>query len=663
MRKNVYLLDLGTGTDRGLLPLACGLIAAYAKTIPIINNSCNISIHMLNEGLDELIDDIQNPYVVGVSCYVWNFYGSVEISKRLKERYPEVKIIWGGPSIPAKAHRINSFFKKHLYLDVAVHLEGELTFADLLEHYLSGHDLKDCAGITFRDGKDVITNPMRVRISDFTSIPSPFLTGIFDDLINKYGDYIVGALWETSRGCPFKCSFCDWGNAIVNKVNRLEVDRVLKEIEWASDRGICYIYATDANFGITVKRDLEIAEGFVDISRNNGFPSTLVLNWTKNSSENIIKIAEALYKGGVTTNITLSHQSFHKPTLEAIQRDNIKPAYLRELKEKLHGKNLATYDELILALPEETLETFVEGIEKTCNPHVKDQLNIYLCVVLENTHLQESKERYGIKTRECAVGLNRRRFKYPRFGVDEIVVETSSMPVEDWKKAYEIAWLYISLYNFRVAYFPMLYLKHICGARVTDFVRFVLDRVDENLPSFDRALKHLRNNRQLILDNISSVSPVEGGDGVSLTPDEAMAFLFFTRMDDTYDELKYIIKLFISDYNYDIEDDVIDEIIKYQKCRVPIFNRTKNQYSFDTNIPVIFDRISRGKDPVSLCREHTKIMILDKGHDYKTETEFNLRRVACGYTLNLDDAIMKDTAYIPMARNTNLAGKFADNYV
>ena len=990
MKENVYLVDLGTGTDRSLLPLACGLISSYCHTVPEIKDNYNIQIRMLGQGLDELMDELVDPVVVGFSCYVWNFFGSVEISRRLKEKYPDVLVVWGGPSIPAKERRIGQFFREYPFVDILVHLEGEITFADILLKRLHKEPLSECLGISYRsksmsllhDGFN--TNVFRDRIKDFSVVPSPFLNGIFDKLLDRYGDHIVGALWETSRGCPFKCfhentriitsrcpnqkakdikvgdflmcidektreiretevkqvfsrtaqnllkitfednscikvtdehpfylnekwveaknlqvndeifhityldkisfnkkvanpakrpevrakisktvtklfkngfktrlfekgfqkkhrcrdknvldafykrhsermknnnpmkrkdvqekqtktllghiadgsvipymctpqyweklknspnkleikflkmlkdefgdrykftgdgssrigyyapdyldesnhkiielngcywhncqqcfsdtepskrdkdriskfedagykaavvwshelkdedklfkrlrnfthnrkkitkieklkgcyrvvnfscypyenyfaeyilshncSFCDWGNAVVNKVNRLELNRVLKEVEWVADKNLHYVYATDANFGITVKRDLEIAEGFVDVFKRRGTPDTLILNWTKNSSKSIVTIAEALWAGGVTTNVTLSYQSFHQPTLDAIERTNIKPAYLDELKKEFHSKGVPTYNELILGLPEETLETFVSGIDKACSPHIKDQLSIYLCVILENTGLMESMEKYGIETRQCAVGLNRRKFKYPRFGEDQIVVETNTMPQKDWEKAYEVAFAFTCFYNLRVAYFIILWLKYVQKAKVTDFIKFLLS---SEYPSISRVTKHLKATKQSILDSISSVKAVEGGDGVALTPHEAMTFLLLNDMDQTYTDLRDAVCGFCAKYGYSVDMNILDEIIQYQKARIPVFDYPQLKYRFKTNIPYFFQELTESCRLVDIQEDDMEIEIIPLKHPYKTETEYNLRRVACGYTLNLAGA-------------------------
>ena len=98
------------------------------------------------------------------------------------------------------------------------------------------------------------------RIRELECIPSPYLSGSFDRLIEAYPENEWLILWETNRGCPFQCTFCDWGSATKTKVRKWDMDKLFEEIEWFADNKIPYIDCCDANFGIFTDRDLSLAK-------------------------------------------------------------------------------------------------------------------------------------------------------------------------------------------------------------------------------------------------------------------------------------------------------------------------------------------------------------------------------------------------------------------
>ena len=660
-KKKVYLIDLGTGTDRSLLPLSCGLVKSFAQSIPILSTNLEIDILMLESSLEEVVSEIDDPFCVGIACYCWNFLGSVDISRMIKKKW-DCPVVWGGPQVPSRPHRIQGFMDKYKCVDILVHGEGELTFASLAYKLMMGEDLDKCSGISFRSGDSVITTPSRDKTRDLSVIPSPYLNGIFDEVLNRYRSNIVGALWETNRGCPFRCTFCDWGSALVNKVNYFDIERVKKEIEWVSRKRIHYVYATDANFGIKVDRDLDISSFFVEQAALRGFPNTLILNWTKNSHKNIVKIADVLLQGGIITNVTLSYQSLNPAVLDAIERDNIKPDYLIELKHEFHERAIPTYSELILGLPEETFESFIEGLESSISTNIYDQTMIYLCCVLENTQLREDKEKYGIETRTCAVGLNRRIFKFERFGEDEIVISTNAMTRKQWEELYEISFMFMALYNLKVAYFIMVFLHVQFGVKFLYFIRFVIDN-SERYPRFHKAIQHIRSNRQLIIDNKGSVSSPEGSEGVAFTPHEASVFLLLSDTDETYQQLRELFRDFLDANSLSVEADIFDDVCKYQELSIPKFGEDFVSHSFHTTAPIFLHQVTHGKDFENIEHGPTLLTFANKAHDYETKVEFDRRRVSCGYSINLNTIKVQnrlDVRYDFLARNPNLAGKFGE---
>lgn len=639
MKKNIYLIDLGTGTDRSLIPLGCGLIISYAKTFKELNKNYSFEILMMENTLEEIVDELHNPYVVAFACYVWNFLGCQELAKLIKKKFPNVKIIFGGPSIPHEKQKIESFLRKNTSVDILVHMEGEKTFSDILLYYLHRQDLSNCKGISFiGKNQNLITTEKRERIKDLSEVPSPFLTGIFDKLYERYKKFIVGILWETNRGCPFSCTFCDWGNASVNKVTRYPIHRVVDEIKWASERKINYVYCTDANYGIKFDRDFEITEKIVEIVKKNKYPNTFVLNWSKNQHKNVIKIAEKFREAGINTNTTISLQSFNPPTIEAVKRGNIKMEEYMNLKNQYHLKGLSTYTELILGLPEETTETFLNGLDKAMSPNMYDQFMVYTANILENTELSRNIELYDIKTSKCAVGLNRRKLKYSRFGEDEIVIGTATMTTKEWSRLYKISYLLLSMYNLRIAFFPFVLLNKFNNVKITKLVEFIYNHVSRNIDKFkvfSKVINHLDNQAQMLINGVSSVSATENSEGVVFTPHEAVTFIFSSYLDETYKELNELLINYINSKKIKIDMTILEEAIKFQKIMIPSFYPGKTTCKFKTNIALMLYKLVTKNKNIKVEFINNTVSVYNSEHEFENITEFNRRRVSSGYSLGM----------------------------
>ncbi|NQU57841.1 MAG: radical SAM protein, partial [Rhodospirillales bacterium] len=438
MKRNVYLVDLGTASNRNLMPLGVGLISAYASSLPDLASDFDFHIHFLRGSTSEIVSSFDNPYVVGFAMYVWNFKASLRLSAAVKAAYPNAILVSGGYSLPKDPVKIRQFFRDHPQLDILVHGEGEFTFAEVMQALSSGAGLDEVEGISFRTDQreeGFITTGRRERIVDLNDIPSPFLNGTFDKLLQSHKNKITGVVWETNRGCPFSCTFCDWGHADVSKLKRFDEERVYAEIDWISRNDIFYIYLADANFGILYDRDLRIAEKVAAASKANDFPKFMAVTWTKNTTDRIVKIAETFAEGGVMTSVTLAVQSFNQDTLDAIKRKNIKNESLLQLKQEYHDRDLPTYTEMILGLPEETYDTFVSGLDQAMTSRLSDHWVFHLCTLLQNTEMDsdEYRRKYDLESRFVEAAIARRLFKddVDQDGeIEEIVVGTKAMPCE-----------------------------------------------------------------------------------------------------------------------------------------------------------------------------------------------------------------------------------------
>src|SRR5262249_49477223 len=148
-------------------------------------------------------------------------------------------------------------------------------------------------------------------------------------------------IWETNRGCPFSCTFCDWGSAVAAKVYTFDLERLQREIDWMAEHRIEYVYCADANFGI-LPRDLQIAEYAVASRQRHGYPASLNVQSTKNATERAWRIQKLLTGSMNTIGVTVSFQSLDPHTLKTVRRDNISPRTFQELQRRYASEGIPT---------------------------------------------------------------------------------------------------------------------------------------------------------------------------------------------------------------------------------------------------------------------------------------------------------------------------------
>ncbi len=462
MALNISMIDLGTGSDGGLLPLGSALVGEYARVrLAEKGITLNLSYYLFWPSQSDL-NAITRSNVVCFATYVWNIKNSLHLARIVKALNPSIKIVLGGYSIPRPNNGSREFFKTYTDIDYLVHGEGEVSFLELVESIALGQNCESIA-VSWRQETDVIiAKAEQNRTVNLDDVPSPFLNGTFDLLIKKYQKRIIGALWETDRGCPFSCTFCDWGDSAVNKIKKYSLDRLRDEIDWIGRNKINYIFNCNANFGILYERDLEIAESIADTKKRYGYPNFFTTNWTKNSHEKIITIAEKLSSANIQGDITLSVQSMNTSTLKAIKRVNLPDAKLLALKNLFHDKGVPTYTELILPLPLETVQTVKNSLSFLMCFEEHSYFIFYPCSILINTEMANSVNQalYKIKTVGNLVPISRKvSNSFQVREEDTLVISTSTMSIDQHRSAYLLLNLSLILYNHRTLFYLLKYLK------------------------------------------------------------------------------------------------------------------------------------------------------------------------------------------------------------
>lgn len=624
-KRNVYVHQIQAPADKNLLPLSAGLISSYARSIPDISVNFEIDIKILRESPKDTIQSYRNPDVLGFSAYSWNFQQSLEVARLAKQQKPNVLVVFGGPMVglSQRPDEMDRFFRKYPFIDIAVHGMGEWAFSQILLTRLDESDWDSIPGLSYRsiDAENgyVSTSPGIFR-RDLNELPSPFLDGTFEHLLSQHGDHITGALWETNRGCPFHCSFCVQGDQIFDKILMFDSDRLYQELEWMSESRIEYIFATDANFGIK-KRDAEIASYIAKLKSSTGFPKFFMVNWTKNSSTSVLRTASALREGEIESRLTLGRQSFSQPTLKAVKRQNIKLSTYDELIQEATSNNVATYTELILGLPDDTYHSFVRSIESGMDLHQSHYFVVYLCRLLEGTDMASSVSRksHSYDTRISRVGFG--RTGVVNEGVDEleeIIVGTATMPVEDWRKAHTFAHIALTLYNTRIAFFILNYLRREYGVKMVEFIEYLIDYESDGTRNhvISEGISTIRKCQENILGQGPTVCGTEFTESMTYEPHEAAALIFLNKLDEFYCEIDELITAYLTSIHADFDRCIMADILKYQSAIIPTWHRPlKESISFDYNIPEYFEALCKNDQPIPLVKRTSSMVVSDPmGH-------------------------------------------------
>jgi len=369
--------------------------------------------------------------IVAATNYVWNTALSYECLRRARQANPSTLTVQGGPHFEyAETSSTLKYLRDRPALDYYVVGEGERTFAALVEVVLGGrpHDLSAAGLATLREGRLVLGGPPE-RIKELDEIPSPYLEGLLDRFLEQGFTPIL----ETNRGCPFSCTFCNWGSATVSKIRSFSYDRVCEELTYIARRarGNDHLTIADANFGI-LSRDRDIALHVENVWRSYGYPGHIHLWYAKNSSHRLIEIAEIL---GKKVRFLLAVQSLDMDVLANIKRQNIRLSDYQDLANYARSRNLFTASDLIVGLPGDSLESFRRSLRSLYEQGL-DKVDMFNLLLIPGTELatSQSRERFGLVTRfrladGCVVKMEDGEVVVES---EEVVIATNTLSQDDY---------------------------------------------------------------------------------------------------------------------------------------------------------------------------------------------------------------------------------------
>jgi len=583
------------------LPYSAGLLQSYAqKNLTNLDKYVFEPIIYKRDAMADTVTSLAAMDIVFYSVYLWNYLVSLEIARQVKAVNGKVINVFGGPQIPEKPERMEPFLRKNLFIDLVSYGEGELPFLRILEHFRSSTwDGVPSVGFIGKEGNFVFAEPSEL-IPDINSIPSPYLAGVFDNLLqNNPGEKWQGLL-ETNRGCPYTCSFCYWGKKTKRTVKSFDIERVFKEIDWFSNNKIEFIFCCDANFGI-LERDFEIVKKVADNKKQFNYPQAFSVQNTKNSKKKIFDLYRILNENDLQKGVNLALQSLNEQTLKFIKRSNIDNKTYNELQGLFVKSNIMTFTDILLGLPGETYDSYVEGISETISNGQHNRIQFGNLVILENTEMADTlyQNKYGLKT-VCAKFESHHTSLKDDDDVCEthnLVVATSTMSQEDWVKSKVFAWTASIMHFGKLLQLPFIVLHELGGVPYRQLIE-ALTRKDPAHPILAEIVSVFENKAQEIQSGGSEFSASKDWLNITWHSDELIYIKLCADglLDGFYKEAEDRLRYFADGLERDYPQLLSQAVNFNRKLLKQPFVTMNIVVETDYNLWDIYQAVLRGKE-------------------------------------------------------------------
>ena len=340
--------------------------------------------YTINQPKDEIMKDIYSSGadVVCFSCYIWNISFVRELIRDLVKILPETAFWAGGPEVSYDAEK---FLTEMTEMTGVMVGEGERTFHDLLEFYIDGKgSLEEISGIAYRDGDKICHNGWR-ELMDLSAIPFVY------EHLEEFENRII--YYESSRGCPFSCSYCL--SSIDKKLRFRDLELVKKELQFFLDHKVPQVKFVDRTFNCKHEHAMTIWKYILE--HDNG-----VTNFHFEISADLLREEEMelmkhMRPGLIQLEIGV--QSTNPETIRAIHR-HMDLEKLERCVDRVHSfRNIHQHLDLIAGLPYEDYDTFHRSFNDVYRMK-PDQLQLGFLKVLKGSLMQQEAEGYGIVHKE-----------------------------------------------------------------------------------------------------------------------------------------------------------------------------------------------------------------------------------------------------------------------
>lgn len=386
----------------------------------------------------------ENPSVLCVSCYIWNHVLIKDVCSDIKKLNPKIIIIRGGPQL----ERDLDFSWYDYVCDGVGH--GEEFLNSALEQISNYGEIKDKNAVPWLITKDFHFVPSSKKYSyPNESVFENNITYVLECIsVAKQKNIKSGVQYETTRGCPYACTYCEWGAGGTSaKISEKPLDIILKDIEILSMFGVNEFEFIDANFGI-LARDIDIVNYLGAMKEKYNFPESVMLyGLAKVKVEKREKILDALFRNKLMKHYFMSVQSSSQTALDNVKRTDITVEENIALSKKFREKyDIVVKVELILGLPGSNIDDFYYEMDLIQETSGWDWPRAPF-TILPQTQVADKLYQNLHKIKTARVGITENEEQdvthisndsvlatYKSY--QDIVISTYSYSIEDWKEMF-----------------------------------------------------------------------------------------------------------------------------------------------------------------------------------------------------------------------------------
>lgn len=351
-------------------------LKAYAKEY---QDQIEITEYTINQNPDEILKDIyrKNPDFIAYSCYIWNICIIEQLIKETVKILPNTELWLGGPEA---SYRAEELMQKYSFLKGIMIGEGEETFYQLLKYYEEKSGLEKVQSIMYRE-KNEIKQTKIGALLDLSSVPFPYQN------LSEFENRII--YYESSRGCPFSCSYCL--SSIDKKLRFRELELVKKELQFFLDKKVTQVKFVDRTFNCKKGHAFEIWQYILE--HDNGITNFHFEISADLLTEEELKLIQRMRPGLIQLEIGV--QSTNPETLKAIHR-TVNLEILKKNVASVHTfQNTHQHLDLIAGLPQEDYVSFQKSFNEVYKMQ-PDQLQLGFLKVLAGTQIWEHTKEYEI---------------------------------------------------------------------------------------------------------------------------------------------------------------------------------------------------------------------------------------------------------------------------